>query len=98
MNSKALRQSSEKQHDSFCSGLKIEDKIKIIFAQHCLLKFFKNKPFKERLEMQHIISTKKIAGKIYFIRESRVMLDHDLAELYGVETRVLNQAVRRKAN
>jgi hypothetical protein len=36
-----------------------------------------------------------IQNKIYEIRGRRVMLDRDLAELYGVETRVLNQAVRR---
>ena len=33
--------------------------------------------------------------KIFEIREQKVMLDFDLAALYGVETRVLNQAVRR---
>lgn len=36
-----------------------------------------------------------IFQKIYEVRNQRVMLDYDLAELYGVETRVLNQAVRR---
>jgi len=36
-----------------------------------------------------------IVRKIYLIRGRKVMLDRDLAELYGVETRVLNQAVRR---
>ncbi len=36
-----------------------------------------------------------IASKIYEIRKHKVMLDADLAELYGVETRVLNQAVKR---
>ena len=36
-----------------------------------------------------------ITNKIYFIRKQKVMLDRDLAELYGVETRVLKQAVRR---
>ncbi|MFZ3136169.1 MAG: ORF6N domain-containing protein [Thermodesulfovibrionales bacterium] len=36
-----------------------------------------------------------IEKKIYLIRGHKVMLDRDLAELYGVETRVLNQAVRR---
>ena len=36
-----------------------------------------------------------IERKIYIIRGHRVMLDRDLAALYGVETRVLNQAVRR---
>jgi hypothetical protein len=36
-----------------------------------------------------------IQNLIYFIRGQKVMLDRDLAELYGVETRVLKQAVRR---
>ena len=36
-----------------------------------------------------------ITNKIYFIRNHKVMLDRDLAELYGVETKVLKQAVRR---
>ena len=36
-----------------------------------------------------------IERKIYVIRGLKVMLDCDLAALYGVETRVLNQAVRR---
>ena len=41
------------------------------------------------------IVDKEIARKIYTIRGMQVMLDRDLAELYGVETRVLNQAVKR---
>jgi hypothetical protein len=36
-----------------------------------------------------------IISKIYFIRGVKVMLDRDLAKLYKVETRNLNQAVRR---
>ena len=36
-----------------------------------------------------------IMNKIYIIRSKKVMIDRDLAELYGVETRVLNQAVKR---
>ena len=36
-----------------------------------------------------------IQSKIYEIRAQRVMLDRDLAELYQVETRALNQAVKR---
>lgn len=36
-----------------------------------------------------------IQSKIYEVRGQRVMLDRDLAEMYGVETRVLNQAVKR---
>jgi len=42
-----------------------------------------------------IISSEVIASKIYIIRGLRVMLDRDLAALYGVETKVLKQAVRR---
>jgi len=36
-----------------------------------------------------------IQNKIFEIRGLRVMLDFDLSEMYGVETRVLNQAVKR---
>jgi len=36
-----------------------------------------------------------IQSKIYEIRDYKVMLDRDLAEMYGVETRVLKQAVKR---
>lgn len=36
-----------------------------------------------------------ILSKIYEIRGLKVMLDRDLAEMYGVETRALNQAVKR---
>ncbi len=42
-----------------------------------------------------VIPDETIVNKIYVIRGQKVMLDRDLAELYGVETRVLNQAVRR---
>lgn len=34
-----------------------------------------------------------VMNKIYVIRNQKVMLDRDLAELYGVETKVLKQAV-----
>ena len=37
----------------------------------------------------------KIQSKIYEIRGQKIMLDFDLAELYEVETRVLNQAIKR---
>jgi ORF6N domain len=36
-----------------------------------------------------------IENKIYEIRGVRIMLDKDLANLYEVETKVLNQAVKR---
>ncbi|MBI5044118.1 MAG: ORF6N domain-containing protein [Nitrospirae bacterium] len=42
-----------------------------------------------------IIPQQIIENKILFIRGKRVMLDRDLSILYDVETRALNQAVRR---
>jgi len=45
--------------------------------------------------VKELVSAEIIEGKIYLIRGHKVMIDRDLAELYGVETRVLNQAVRR---
>jgi len=42
-----------------------------------------------------IIPSERIVSKIYIIRNRKVMLDRDLAELYGVKTGVLNQAVKR---
>jgi hypothetical protein len=36
-----------------------------------------------------------IENKIFVIRSQKVMLDFDLAEMYGVETKVLKQAVKR---
>jgi len=45
-----------------------------------------------------IVSPEEIERKIYSVRGHQVMLDRDLAELYGVETRALNQAVKRNTN
>jgi len=42
-----------------------------------------------------IIPVEVIEGKILLIRGQKVMVDADLAELYGVPTKVLNQAVKR---
>jgi len=42
-----------------------------------------------------IIPSEVIVSKIYIFRNKKVMLDKDLAKLYGVQARVLNQAVRR---
>ena len=41
------------------------------------------------------ISTEIITNKIFFIRGQKVMLDRELAKLYGIDTKVLNQAVKR---
>lgn len=42
-----------------------------------------------------LIPVRRIEQKILLLRGEKVMLDGDLAELYGVETKVLNQAVQR---
>jgi hypothetical protein len=42
-----------------------------------------------------LLSDEAIISRIYTIRGMRVMIDRDLAILYQVETKVLNQAVRR---
>ena len=47
--------------------------------------------------MEKEISTLQIENKIFIIRGVQVMIDRDIAELYGVETRVLNQAVKRNS-
>ena len=47
------------------------------------------------MSVNEIVLTERIENKILLIRGQRVMLDRDLAELYGVPTKVLNQAVKR---
>src|SRR3990172_1117390 len=44
---------------------------------------------------RNTVPMERIRQAILFVRGSKVMLDRDLAILYGVETRVLNQAVKR---
>jgi len=45
--------------------------------------------------MNDLVPLERIENKIHQIRGQKVMLDFDLAILYGVETKVLNQAVKR---
>ncbi len=42
-----------------------------------------------------LIPVEKITSRIYLIRKEKVLLDRDLAELYGVETKILLQSVKR---
>jgi len=46
-------------------------------------------------ELKLFLFEEQILSKIYNIRGEKVMLDRDLADLYGVETKVLKQAVKR---
>ena len=47
--------------------------------------------------MSHVITItdETVINKIYLIRGKKVMLDRDLAEMYGVETKRLNEQVKR---
>lgn len=44
------------------------------------------------------LQTENIENRIFVVRNQQVMIDRDLALLYGVETRVINQAVKRNFN
>lgn len=48
--------------------------------------------------MNKIVPVESILGKIVLIRNEKVILDRDLAKLYGVETRLLKQQVRRNSS
>ena len=50
------------------------------------------------MEADLILSDKHIQNKIYTIRDMQVMLDNDLAKLYEVKTKRLNEQVRRNIN
>jgi hypothetical protein len=49
----------------------------------------------KKVSQKRAVPVYRITSEIYFIRGRKVMLDRDLAELYGVKTKVLKQAVRR---
>jgi len=45
--------------------------------------------------MTELVPVERIASKIYLIGDAKLMLDRNLAELYGVETNMLKHSVRR---
>lgn len=46
-------------------------------------------------ELQALVAEQKILNRIYVVRGQKVMIDEDLAEMYNVETRRLNEQVKR---
>ncbi len=50
---------------------------------------------KRKVPSELLIPPERIAERIYFIRNQKVMLDEDLAELYSLPTKRLNQQVTR---
>ena len=57
----------------------------------------KKRENKQKVKSTKVITQDIIQNMIYFIRKEKVMLDSDLASLYGVETKVLIQAVKRNS-
>jgi hypothetical protein len=50
------------------------------------------------METKIVVNESLVISKIYMIRGHKVMLDEDLAEMYGTETRTLNQQIKRNAD
>jgi hypothetical protein len=48
-------------------------------------------------DVELLLVEQKIINRIFIIRDQKVMLDRDLADLYGVDTKVFNQSVKRNA-
>jgi hypothetical protein len=46
-------------------------------------------------KLQTMLPVTTVEGRIHLVRGRKVILDRDLAELYGVSTKALNQAVKR---
>jgi hypothetical protein len=59
------------------------------------IKKIENEMAEEKIENSTLLPDEVILNKIYFIRKQKVMLDKDLAELYGIDTKVLKQQVKR---
>ena len=47
------------------------------------------------LQNDEVVVTTPVESRIMSIREKQIMIDRDLAELYGVETKRLNEAIKR---
>lgn len=50
---------------------------------------------KAKQHINQLVTDELIVNKIYIIRDVKVMLDRDLAAMYGIETKVFNQSVKR---
>ena len=49
----------------------------------------------DQLQNNEVVVTTPVESRIMYIRGNQIMIDRDLAELYGVETKRLNEAVKR---
>lgn len=60
--------------------------------------YLSKKTVMAKQELQVLVTEQKILNRIYVVRGEKVMLDRDLAELYGVETKRLKETVKRNIN
>lgn len=49
-------------------------------------------------EKANLMTIDNICNRVYVIRGQQVMMDYDLAEIYGYEVRAMNQQVKRNIN
>ena len=66
-----------------------------LYCAYSLFPMYKNYRHARMKIMSELIPIQIIENKIFVIRGHKVMIDRDLAELYGVRTKALNQAVKR---
>ena len=75
--------------------MKIKDKSHKLRSKATKSRFGGDKSDMKNIERAKIIADEVIMNKILIIRNQRVMVDSDMAELYGVTTKRLNEAVKR---
>ncbi|MEI6263843.1 MAG: ORF6N domain-containing protein [Sphingobacteriia bacterium] len=67
-----------------------------IYIPFLFLNFtFFYKKYNSKKGIKALVAEQKILNKIYIIRGQKVMIDEDLSEIYGVETKRLNEQVKR---
>jgi len=79
-----------------CSGSHIKFNNAMIYSNQSLFLRLALLPYLKKMKNKEIsLPDEIVLNKIYLIRGYKVMLDSDLAKLYGVETKVLKQSVKR---
>jgi len=72
--------------------------VRKVVAKASTANYAATKPVKKLTAKQALVAYDVVDSKIVTVRGQRVMFAQDLAELYGVETKVLMQAVKRNAD
>jgi hypothetical protein len=82
-------------HEGLIPLARLEDGERVHWVAALLERFKPEKGSTRAMGSNAVVSVSRIERKILMVRGQKVMLDADLAELYGVTTKALNQAVRR---